>query len=265
MGDSHANRTDGRPGMQQGVRRYRSRRTLGLVLAACWAGCTAAGPAAAQQAVDLELLLALDTSGSVDVREFALQRQGLADAFRAPEVVAAIAAYAPSGVAVGVLEWSGRWQQIMAVDWTLVQDAASAAALGMAIGRVERGVLGETAIASALTFAIDELESNRFIGTRRVIDVSGDGVNNSGSAPDSMRDAAVALGITINGLAIVNETPVLDLYYAEHVIGGPAAFALVAKDYEDFAHGMRRKLLREIQGAGLVATDPGEVMFAGSP
>ena len=88
---------------------------------------------------------------------------------------------------------------------------------------------------------------------RRTIDLSGDGPNNSGSDPDIVRDAAAAAGITINGLAILNEIPTLDIYYTEHVIGGPDAFLLIAKDYRDFARAVRQKLLREIQGAGLAA------------
>jgi hypothetical protein len=236
----------------------------GLLAGAIGLGLPAAalGQDAGSIAVDLELLLAVDTSGSVDAREFELQRRGLAEAFRAPDVIAALAAYAPAGVAVSLVQWSGRWQQVVALDWTPLRDAATAAAFGAAIGRMERGILGETAIADALGFAIDQLEGNRFAGARRVIDLSGDGVNNSGGAPDPVRDAAVALGITINGLAILNETPVLDFYYVDHVIGGPGAFMLVAKDYDDFAHAIRRKLLREIEGAGLAANGPVRMLAA---
>jgi hypothetical protein len=236
---------------------------LGCMLAA---GLASAKGAAAQQPVDLELLLAVDASGSVDAREFELQRRGIAEAFRDAEVVAAIAGYAPGGVAVGLVQWSGPRQQIVMVDWEFVQDAASAELLAQTVDRAPRMLLGETAIADALSFAIRELEGNRFAGARRVIDVSGDGATNSGGKPDPVRDAAVALGITINGLAIVDEAPVLDLYYAEHVVGGPDAFTVVASDYEDFADAMRRKLLREIQGAGLAAvTARARTALAGIP
>jgi hypothetical protein len=96
-----------------------------------------------------------------------------------------------------------------------------------------------------------------------VIDLSGDGATNAGSDPNPVRDAAIALGITINGLAIVNEAPALDLYYAEHVVGGPGAFTIVAKDYQDFADAIRRKLLREIEGAGLAARERAPTRLAG--
>ena len=102
-----------------------------------------------------------------------------------------------------------------------------------------------------LRFAIGHIENGPFRGARRVIDVSGDGESSSGDSPDRFRDAAVAAGITINGLTILNEDPTLDQYYAEHVIGGPEAFVIAARDYEDFARAMRIKLLQEIRGAPL--------------
>jgi hypothetical protein len=241
-------------------------RHFGLRLAAGVLALACAERAMAQQPVDLELLLAVDASGSVDAQEFDLQRRGLADAFRDAEVIAALAAYAPGGVAVSLVQWSGRRQQVVMIDWTLLQDAASAERVAGAIGEAQRLILGETAIADALAFGVAELERNRFAGARRVIDLSGDGATNAGGDPDPVRDAAVALGITINGLAIINEAPVLDIYYAEHVVGGPDAFIVVAKDYGDFADAIRRKLLREIQGAGLAATPaPARTALAGAP
>jgi Protein of unknown function (DUF1194) len=264
MGDQRANRMNDGSGITVGLRRAWPRAVL-CVLAAGWLMLASPDPTRAQEPVDLELLLAIDASGSVDGREFDLQRQGIERAFSDPDVIAALAAYAPSGVAVGLMQWSGRRQQVMAVDWTLVRDAASAAAFGAAVGRVERWILGETAIADALAFAVDRLQGNRFAGARRVIDVSGDGATNAGGDPAPLRDAAVALGITINGLAIVNEAPVLDIYYAEHVVGGPGAFTMVAKDYVDFVDAIRRKLLREIEGAGLAGGGGGRTIFAMQP
>ena len=227
------------------------------VLAGAWVG-----PAAAQEPVDLELLLAVDASGRVDAGEFDLQTRGLAAALRDPAVSAALAACAPAGAAVGLMQWSGRRQQVVAVGWTLLRDAASAQAFADAIVGAGRRVLGETAIAEALAFAIDQLERNRFAGARRVIDLSGDGAANAGGDPRELRDAAVALGITINGLAILNEAPVLDDYYAERVVGGPGAFTMVAKDYQDFADAILRKLLREIEGAGLARRERPVPMLA---
>lgn len=212
-------------------------------------------PAIGQEAVALELVLAVDASGSVDAREFDLQKEGLATAFRDPEVIAALEAFAPTGIAVALMQWSGRHQQIMAVDWTRVSDVRSARAFADGIAATGRWLLGETAVADALAFGVELLERNRFEGARRTIDISGDGPTNSGGDPDPVRDAAAAAGITINGLAIVNEVPTLDIYYAEHVIGGPDAFLLVAKDYEDFVEAIRQKLLREIEGVGLAGRE----------
>jgi hypothetical protein len=205
----------------------------------------------ADVAVDLELVLAVDSSGSVDFGEFELQARGIAHALRDPEVIEAIEGAAPKGIAVSVIQWSGRRQHLVTIDWTLITDAASAQALATRVDAMGRVLIGETAIADALRFAHEQLESGPFQGARRIIDVSGDGPTNAGGDPDPLRDAAALAGITINGLAILNESPRLDRYYAQHVIGGPDAFVVVAKDYRDFAQAIRHKLLREIRGAPL--------------
>jgi Protein of unknown function (DUF1194) len=224
-----------------------------VVLAVLLAGGTLAR---AETGVDLELVLAIDSSGSVDFQEFELQARGIARAFRDPEVIEAIAGAAPSGIAVSVIEWSGRRQHLVTIDWTLVTDAASAHALATRVDAMGRVLIGETAIADALRFAHEQLASGPFQGARQIIDVSGDGPTNAGGDPDPVRDAAALAGITINGLAILNESPRLDRYYAEHVIGGPDAFVVIAKDYDDFAHTIRHKLLREIRGAPLADAGP---------
>jgi hypothetical protein len=221
---------------------------LGLALALLLL-CGPSGAAAAQGMVDLELVLAIDSSGSVDFGEFELQSGGLARAFRDPEVIEAIEGAAPNGIAVSVIQWSGRRQHVVMVDWTRVTGAPSAAALAAKIDAAGRTLIGETAIADALGFAAGQLASGPFRGARRIIDLSGDGAANAGGDPDPMRDAAVSAGITINGLAILNESPTLDRYYAAHVIGGPDAFVLAARDYRDFAEAIRQKLLKEIRGA----------------
>lgn len=243
----------------------RWRRLVGLgvtlsVLAGAWAG-----PAAAQTPVALELVLAVDASGSVDFSEFDLQKHGLARAFRDPEVIAALEAFAPAGIAVALMQWSGRRQQMVVVDWTLVRDRPTALAFAETVANTGRWLLGETAIADALAFGVELLEGNRFEGARRTIDLSGDGPTNAGRDPGPVRDAAAAAGITINGLAIVNEIPRLDIYFAEQVIGGPDAFLLVAEDYHDFARAIRQKLLREIQGAGLAALPTAGPQLAEGP
>lgn len=199
--------------------------------------------------VDLELVLAVDASGSVDAYEFALQMRGIAAAFRDPEVQAALTATGDRGVAVVLVQWSGRRQQAVVVDWLRLFDAVSADRFAAQVEGAGRLILGETAVASALDFARELLTHNSFQGHRQVIDISGDGPNNAGRAPEAARDEATAAGITINGLAIINEILDLDHYYREHVIGGPDAFLVRARDYEDFAEAMRVKLIREIRGA----------------
>jgi hypothetical protein len=161
-------------------------------------------------------------------------------------VIAAIEQWAPQGVAVSVVLWSGRGQQRVAVDWTRIRDRESAEALALRVEKMGRGMLAETALGEGLQFAFRQLERSPFAGVRRLIDVSGDGRSNVGADPDGFRDGAVAAGITINGLAILNDDITLDLYYADHVIGGRDAFVTTARDYDDFARAMRHKLLKEI-------------------
>jgi hypothetical protein len=225
-------------------------------------GCCSGGARAVDIPVALELVLAVDVSGSVDAREFDLQQGGIVRAFRDPEVIEAISSAVPEGVAVTVVQWSGRRQQHISIDWTLVRDEASALALAARIAATARLAVGETAIAEALAFAVARLEQNRFAGARRAIDMSGDGVSNAPLAPDSVRDAAAAAGITVNGLAILTDTPGLGRYYAEHVIGGPGAFVMVSENYWDFAEAMRLKLLQEIRGGPVSGRPPGH-RFAG--
>jgi len=209
------------------------------------------GPSAQTRDVDLQLVLAVDSSGSVNFGEFELQAVGIARALRDPEVVEAVERWTPNGIAVSVVHWSGRRQQLVAVDWIVAGDRASLHALAASIEGMGRSMLGETAIGDMLRYAIDHLARSPFRGARRVVDVSGDGRSNAGLAPGPLRDAAVAAGITVNGLAILSDDLAVDLYYADHVIGGPDAFVLTARDYHDFARAMRLKLLQEIRGAPL--------------
>lgn len=207
----------------------------------------------AQQAVELELVLAIDASGSVDDQEFDLQLRGVAAALQDPAVGAAIAA--TSGLAVSVVQWAGPSHQVQGTDWALLTDADSAAAHGAIILAGGRQMFGETAIAHALQFSAGLMENNGFSGRRRAIDLSGDGATNYGRNPSYMRDRLVAAGITVNGLAILNEDPDLERYYADNVIGGPGAFVMAATDYADFAEAFRRKLIQEILG-GPIASAP---------
>ncbi len=220
---------------------------LGLILAVV-------SPASAQdrQAVDLELALLVDVSASVSDAEFRLQADGLAAAFRDPAVRDALARLARRGVAVSVIQWANHESQRSAVDWTLLRGAADTRRLAARIEAMARlDQRGHTAIGSALRFALSALEANRFAGLRRVIDVSGDGRANDGLPLHAARQRALDRGVTINGLAILNELPYLDRYFRKYLIGGAGSFVMVARDYDDFAAAMTRKLLREIDAAPL--------------
>ena len=230
------------------------------IIRAVFSGVTAAAlsfwftvPTRAAEPVDLALVLAVDSSSSVNFDEFNLQMGGLADAFRDRAVLNAIKAAAPKGIAVTLVQWSSPDRQALAFGWTEVRDAASAEAIARMIDLTPRLVgFGGTAINQAINFSIRLLDG--IAAARRVIDVSGDGRNNMGSTtmaasalPALVR--AAAAGITVNGLAILNEDPTLDRYYLSHVIVGADAFVLVADDYEDFSRAIRLKLITEITGA----------------
>ena len=202
----------------------------------------------AQEAVDIELVLAVDVSISVDGDELALQREGLSASFRDPRIIDAIRGNA-AGVAVMVMVWAGTDQQLVVVDWRHLSDAATSLAFADAIDAAlatDPELQGKTAIGNALYTAVQSLERNAYRGARRKVDVSGDGHANEGFKPVMVRDYAVALGITVNGLAILNDEPYLEQYYREQVIGGPGAFVMTAADYASFAEALRRKLLQEV-------------------
>jgi hypothetical protein len=210
----------------------------------------AAGPAAAQgRPVDLELVLAVDASASVSDAEFDLQVRGLAEAFRHRSVALAIRAAGDLGLAVALVQWADYRQHAVSVDWTLLHDGASAGRFAKRVEAVRRSVSGSTAIGGALEFATVQLEGNGFEGRRKVVDVSGDGRSNQGSAAWLARNLAAARGITVNGLAILNEDPTLDRYYRANVIGGTGAFVMTANDYEAYRLAILSKLIKEITGA----------------
>ena len=209
-----------------------------------------AGPApvAAQRAVELELVLALDTSASIDNEEFALQIEGVAQAFRDPGVQSAIRSTGPGGIAVAVVQWGVGLQQAVVVDWTWVHDRTSAEALAQEIEtRPRRFRANGTGITRALAFAGGLFDGNGFSGRRRVIDLSADGRNNSGASPQGVRDRLAAEGVVINGLAIEDGDVLLTRYFENSVIGGTAAFVVTARDFRDFADAIKVKLRREIR------------------
>ena len=202
--------------------------------------------------VDLELALLVDVSASVSDEEFHLQANGLATAFRSPAVLDAIRMSVNEGIAVSVIQWANRRNQRVSVEWTLLRDDADARGLAARIAAMPRLIHGgHTALGSALAFGLQELESNRAAGLRRVIDVSGDGRANDGLPLRAVREEVIQHGVTINGLAILNELPLLDRYFRDRLIGGEGAFVMIAHDYTDFAQAMAVKLVREIRAVPL--------------
>ena len=200
------------------------------------------------QLVDIEMVLAVDISSSVDDSEYDLQMTGLAAAFRHPEVIAAIESLDSGGIAMAVVQWSGTWAQDVVVDWSQISDVEGAARFADLILAAPRAFAGgATSISGAIHFGLRQLQSNDFNGNHLVINVMGDGRGNDGPLPTSVRDRALSLGVTINGLAIINEQPFVDSYYEENVIGGVDAFVLHAEDYLDFARAILEKLVREIR------------------
>jgi hypothetical protein len=242
----------------------------GLMIWGLAAVLAASGPATPQPAptqpdpgaaktipVDLELVLAVDVSRSIDADEFDLQRQGYARAIVNPSVLSAIQSGAIGTIAVTYVEWSGADQQKTVVDWALVRDQASAESFAAQILAAPRSFAAYTSISGAIDYAVRLFETNRFEGARQVIDISGDGSNNSGRPVWLARDAALEVGITINGLAIINDRPnpfsrpepKLDDYYRENVIGGTGAFVMVAEDFTSFSSAILSKLIKEVAGA----------------
>ncbi len=209
-------------------------------------------PTVKAEPVDLELVLAVDTSVSVDAEEYKLQVEGLAHAFRHPSVIAAIEAAGDLGIAVALVQWANPGQQALMIDWTKLSGASDALRLSQRIAAMPRRFVGRgTAISAALRYCSGLFFNNQYEGRRRVIDLSGDGSDNRGPMPGPIRDLTAAAGITINGLAIHNEEPNLSYYYRWFVIGGTGAFVVDAADYSDFARAIIQKLVREIAGAPL--------------
>ena len=214
---------------RRGVGKARRVPVWGFLAALCAALLPAGGRAQLEpynpgpdKPVSLELVLAVDTSSSVSIEEFDLQMRGFAGAFRDPTVIAAIGATGVNGIAVSMIQWSDNRRQQVAVDWMLLSDPASIEGFAEAIDSTPRFLDGGgTAIGGAIAFALSEMERNGYVGTRRVVDISGDGRANQGAQPETLRDAAVLQGVTINGLAILNEDTSVDGYYRNSVIGGP--------------------------------------------
>lgn len=221
-------------------------------LAVLFALTFAAAPAAAVP-VDLELVLAVDVSRSVDPDEARLQRQGYVQAFSDMRVIRAIQSGEHGQIAVIYVEWAAASLQFTVIDWTLIKDAASSRAFAGRLSEMPIQSHSRTSISGAIDYSV-RLFNNGFEGERQVIDISGDGRNNEGRPAHLARNDAVARGIVINGLPIVNDRPTfgfpsdanLDAYYESDVIGGPGSFMIVAHGFEAFAEAVLTKLIREI-------------------
>jgi len=221
------------------------------------------------EVVDLQLILAADVSISVDNEEFRLQREGYASAITDPRVLEAIQAGPHHAIAVSFIEWSGPKAQRVVADWMVIDDGETATVFANILRKAPRSFADATAIGSAIDFAVQHFAESGFEGGRRVIDVSGDGDNNSGRPVEYSRDDAVKAKVTINGLTIVNEHPApgfighvqpvggIGEYYRTRVIGGPGSFVLSIDSFDSFAQAITKKLVAEIAssaGANTVAS-----------
>ena len=203
-------------------------------------------PAAAQ--CRLALLLAIDVSASVDEDEYTLQRDGLARALNAPDIREAILTGAPGSVALSIFEWSGRYQQTVMLDWTLIDSPAALDQVVASVASYRRSWRDyPTAVGYALGYAAGLFRSAPACD-RRVIDISGDGLNNEGFRPGAAYANFPLDGVTVNGLVIQGVEPGITEFYQREVLRGPGAFLEIADGFEEFEDAMARKLFREVNG-----------------
>jgi hypothetical protein len=208
--------------------------------------------------VDLALVLVSDVSRSIDDTEYSLQKDGYAAAFTDPKVLAAIRGGPAGAIAVNYVEFAGETQTQTVIDWTVIHDEASARDFISRLTAAPRSYYGRTAISAGIDLAVQNLAQSGLHAERQVIDICGDGTNNAGRDVTAARDDAVTAGITINGLAIINDHPVswtyahvqppggLDNYYRENVTGGPGSFVVAVHDFHAFGEAITRKLISEI-------------------
>ncbi|HMF20976.1 MAG TPA: DUF1194 domain-containing protein [Pseudolabrys sp.] len=206
--------------------------------------------------VDVELVIAVDVSYSMDPEEQALQREGYVLALTSNEFLQALREGANGKIAVTYFEWAGQFDQKIIMPWRLIDGPEAADAVAAEIGRAPYRRASRTSIAGALRFAKPLFDDSGYKGLRRVIDVSGDGTNNAGPLVVLMRDEVLDAGITINGLPIMLKRPYvgsmdienLDVYYEDCVIGGPGAFVIPIREREKFIEATRTKLVLEVAG-----------------
>jgi hypothetical protein len=229
-----------------------------------FAACLAiASTARAAESVDLTLVLVTDVSRSMDDAEYKLEKEGYAAAFTSRQVIEAIRGGNIGAIAVAYVEFASSFEVRTVLDWDVIRDQASAEAFAEKLLAAPRSFWGRTAISAGVDRAAQLLAESGFDSPRRVIDVCGDGTNNAGREVTEARDDALKAGITINGLAIINDHPVswtyahvqppggLPNYYRENVTGGPSSFVLEMHDFHTFGEAMTRKLVTEIAATGV--------------
>lgn len=235
-------------------------RARSLVFLFAMAGVLLAAPGARAQTteVDLLLVLAADVSRSVDERKFRLQRGGYAAAISDPAVVRAMTAGARGRIGLLFLEWSGDGDQAVVLDWTVIAGAEDAERAAQRVREAPRLFMGRTSISGAIIYSMAQLRRSPLSAPRRIIDISGDGTNNSGAEVDGVRDMAVEDGVVINGLVILSDVPLsfnpththppggLTKYYETNVIGGIGSFVVEAKNFESFGQALIAKLIKEV-------------------
>jgi hypothetical protein len=207
-------------------------------------------------AVDVELVIAVDVSYSMDPEEQALQREGYVMALTSREFLRALREGANGKIAITYFEWAGQYDQKIVMPWRLIDGPESADAVAAEIARAPYRRASRTSIAGALRYAKPLFDNSGYRGLRRVIDVSGDGTNNDGPLVVPTRDDVLAAGITINGLPIMLkranigslDIELLDVYYEDCVIGGAGAFVVPIREREKFIEATRTKLILEIAG-----------------
>lgn len=223
-----------------------------------------AAPASARDGeidVDVELILAVDVSYSMDPEEQKLQREGYIDALRSPEILAAIKKGVNGKIAVAYVEWAGVNSREIVADWHIIDGPETAAIFTNKLVDKPIRRLSRTSISGAIDFVVPMFSSNTYRGLKQVIDISGDGSNNQGRPVERARDDALAQGIVINGLPIMLNRPVagyrdvepLDHYYADCVVGGPGSFVIPIRERAHFVDAIRTKILLEI---ALIPDDP---------
>jgi hypothetical protein len=236
-----------------------------ILLALCLAVTVAPAWAMAADDVDLALVLVSDVSRSIDDSEFALEKDGYAAAFTSEQVLAAIKGGPLGAIAVAYVEFASGFEVKTVLDWMVIRDPDSARAFVAKLSAAPRSYWGRTAISAGIDRAVGMLAESGFNASRRTIDVCGDGTNNAGREVSEARDDAVKAGVTINGLAIINEHPVswtfahvqppggLEKYYRENVTGGTGSFVMEVRDFKAFGKAMTRKLVAEIAARPIAA------------